>query len=74
MTKRFAMHILSGKRDTGADLLAQEKDTYIESRLTGISVEMLENSDPDKITVIITAGHKNQRVPLLEELRLLLQS
>ncbi len=52
--KRFAMHMVSGKRDTATVLLAQEGSTHIESRLTGIGVEMLDNSDPDKITVSIS--------------------
>ena len=52
--KRFAMHIVGGRNGIGTALLAQEKGTYIESRLTGIGIEMLENADPDKITISIT--------------------
>ena len=55
--KRFAMHMVSGKRGTGTVLLAQEGGAHIESRLTGIGVEMLENADPDKITISITLNH-----------------
>ncbi|OUR90382.1 hypothetical protein A9Q81_19400 [Gammaproteobacteria bacterium 42_54_T18] len=55
--KRFAMHMVSGKRGTGTVLLAQEGGTHIESRLTGIGVEMLENADPDKITISVTLNH-----------------
>ncbi|WP_344808930.1 matrixin family metalloprotease [Allohahella marinimesophila] len=58
LTKRFAMHMLSGRNGTGTVLLAQKEASYVESRLTGIRVEMLENSDPDKITVVITTGLK----------------
>ena len=52
--KRFAMHMVSGRNGTGTVLLAQEGGTYIESRLTGIGIEMLENSDPDRITIAIS--------------------
>ncbi len=52
--KRFAMHMVTGKRGTATVLLAQEGSTHIESRLTGIGVEMIENADPDNITISIT--------------------
>ena len=52
--KRFAMHMVTGKRGTATVLLAQEGGTHIESRLTGIGIEMLDNSDPDRITIAIS--------------------
>ena len=56
--KNFAMHILAGKNGTATRLIAQEGDAHIDTVLTGIGVEMLENSDPNKITVSISLGNK----------------
>ncbi len=58
--KKFAIHMLAGKNGTATRLIAQEGDAHIDSILTGIGVEMLANSDPNKITVAISLGNKRR--------------
>ncbi len=56
--KQFAMHLSSGKNGTGTSLIAQRGDFFVDNVRTGIRVDMLDNADPDKITVSISLGHK----------------
>lgn len=56
--KQFAMHLVAGDRGIATNLLAQDKNAYIDTRLTGIGVQMFDNPDPDKITVSISLGHR----------------
>jgi hypothetical protein len=56
--KQFAIHMVMGERGIATALLAQNDDAHFDTRLTGIGVEMLENNDPDKITLSISLGHR----------------
>lgn len=56
--KHFAMHQLRGKRGTATGLIALDNKSHFDTRLTGIGVQMLDNPDPDKITVSISLGHR----------------
>lgn len=58
--KKFAIHLLSGKNGTATRLISQDGDAHMDTILTGIGVEMIDNSDPNKITVSISLGHKSQ--------------
>ena len=58
--KNFAIHMLAGKNGTATRLIAQDGDAHVDTILTGIGVEMIDNSDPNKITVSISLGHKSQ--------------
>lgn len=53
--KEFAMHML---QDIATRLIVQSGESHVDKVMTGISVEMLENTDPSKITIAISLGHK----------------
>ena len=55
--KRFAMHLVEGDRGIATSLLGQGNNAFIDSRITGIGVQMVANPDPDKITVSISLGN-----------------
>lgn len=51
----IALHLLTG---TGTRLIASRATSFIDYKRTGIGVEIIDNPDPDKMTVYITLGHK----------------